>query len=42
LVIYQEGNLCFFMLTAVHEQNKRGTHVKGKKVIKNYILLQFL
>jgi hypothetical protein len=36
-----EGSLCFFMLMTIHEQlKKRGTHVKGIKVIKKYIFLQ--
>jgi len=38
-----EGSLCFFILMKVCEQlKKRGTHVKGTKVIKKYIFLQFL
>jgi len=38
-----EGGLCFFMLMSVREQlKKRGTRVKGIKVIKKYIFLQFL
>jgi hypothetical protein len=40
---FDEDSLCYFVLTTVYEQlKKRGTRVKGIKVIKKYIFLQFL